>query len=122
MPSHRLPTMDKDQTDGLAHRRIVASGGIAGEGQLDELTQRLGSLRMKRNYPFGVGLADGDAQAWVTVWVGVEAVEGESGDLTAAGATPAQEQQCRPLVGVVQALDGYHQPVEVGAWDKPRQA
>ena len=68
----------------------MSSGGIAGEGQIDELTQRLGSLRMKRDYPFGVGLADGDAQAWVTVWVGVEAVEGESGDLTAAGARRRQ--------------------------------
>src|SRR5216683_6846021 len=77
---------------------------------------------MKWDHAFGVGLADGDAQSWVAVRVGVQAVEGESGDLAATSATPAQQEQRRSLVGIVQALDGHHQPVEVGAWDEPRQA
>src|SRR5438128_280989 len=77
---------------------------------------------MKWDHPFGVRLADGDAQSRVAIRIRVQAVEGESGDLAAASAAPAQQEQCRSLVGIVQALDGHHQPVEVGAWDEPRQA
>src|SRR6266849_4926799 len=77
---------------------------------------------MKRDHAFGVGLAGGDAQARVPVWISVQAVETESGDLAAASATPAQKQQRRSLMGIVQSLDGDHQAVQISAWDEPRQA
>ncbi len=113
--------MDKYVTDGLTHRWVVASGSIAVQGERNELAQRVGSLRMKGHHPLGVRLADGDTQAWVTIRIGVQAVESEPCDLTAAGATPAKEQQCSPLVGVVQVLDGHHQPVQLGARDETWQ-
>jgi len=77
---------------------------------------------MKWDHPFGVCLADGDAQSWVAIRVRVQAVEGESGDLAAASAAPAQQEQRGSLVGIVQTLDGHHQSVQVGAWDEPGQA
>src|SRR6266851_379178 len=73
---------------------------------------------MKRDHAFGVGLAGGDAQARVPVWISVQAVETESGDLAAASATPAQKQQRRSLMGIVQSLNGD----QISAWDEPRQA
>src|SRR5712691_3578172 len=76
---------------------------------------------MKRDHAFGVGLAVGDAQARVPVWISVQAVETESGDLAAASATPAQKQQRRSLMGIVQSLDGDHQAVQISAWDESGQ-
>src|SRR5436309_13824671 len=76
---------------------------------------------MKRDHAFGVGLAGGDAQARVPVWISVQAVETESGDLAAASATPAQKQQRRSLIGIVQSLNGHDQADQISAWYEPRQ-
>jgi len=63
---------------------------------------------MQWDHAFGVSLACRDAQARMAVRIRIQAIEAKSGDLAAAGATPAQQEQCRALILVVQVLDGDH--------------
>ena len=99
-------------------KRAAGGGGL---GQLDQLPQRLGGLGVQRDHAFGVGLADRDPQPWVAVRVGVQAVDGEPADFALAGAAPAHQQQRGALVGILQALDGLHQPVQFVPRNEPRQ-
>jgi len=56
----------------------------------------------------------------VPVRVGVEAVDGETADLVAAGAAPASHDQRRPLVGIGQLVDRFHERGEFVVRDEAR--
>ena len=61
-PAHGLAAPDEHPADPAAGPLVVAGGGVGGLGLLDQLTQRVGRLRVQRDHALGVGLADWDAQ------------------------------------------------------------
>jgi hypothetical protein len=81
--------------DTVAGPLVVVCSGSGRPCVFNQLVQRVGGLRVQRDYPFGVGLADWYSQPRVAIWVGVEAIEGQASDFAAASSAPPQEQQCR---------------------------
>src|SRR5664280_1019512 len=69
---------------------VLPRCGLGGLDAGDQSAQRVRGLRVERDAALGVGLADRNPQPRVAVGVGVEAVQGEPGDLAAPGAAPPQ--------------------------------
>ena len=122
VPAHRLAPPREHQLHRPPDGAVVAGGSVGCGAALDQLPQRVGSLGVQGHHPLGVRLADRDAQPGVAVGVGVEAVQREPGDLVPTGAAPAQQQDRRALVGVLDGLHGFHEPAELVTGDEAWEA
>ncbi|WP_338894373.1 hypothetical protein WBG99_00520 [Streptomyces sp. TG1A-60] len=100
---------------------VMSGCGVRCLGRVDQLAQGVRCLGVQGDHALGVGLADRDPQPRIAVGVGVQAVQGQPCDLPAPGAAPAQQKQGGTLVRVFEFLDRFHEAVQLGPGDEPRQ-
>jgi hypothetical protein len=93
--------------DLVDERALATSASL-----LNAYSQRVCGFRMEGNYAFGIGFTRRDPQSWMSVGIGVEAVQIQAPDLAAAWPDPTGDQAGGSLVGVGQGADAFDDGVE----------